>query len=45
MYVTYRAPRQGHRSAFSVAKRLKDSRATSPTDCVWIVPGTARQDD
>ncbi len=45
MYVTYHAPRTGNRSAFAVAKRLKAQRAVSPTDCVWIVPGTARLDD
>jgi hypothetical protein len=45
MYVTYHAPRQGHRSAFAVAKRAKAPRANALTDCVWIVPGTARLDD
>jgi len=45
MYVTYHAPRTGNRSAFAVAKRLKAQRPVSPTDCVWIVPGTARLDD
>lgn len=45
MYVTYHAPRQGHRNAFAVARRPKAQRSVSPTDCVWIVPGTARLDD
>lgn len=45
MYVTYHTPRQGHRSSFSVGKRPKAQRSVALTDCVWIVPGTARLDD
>ena len=46
MFVVYHTPRAGRHSAFAVAKRLRAAAAKPGlTDCVWLVPGTARDTD
>ena len=45
MFVVYHTPRTGRHSAFAVAKRLRATTKPGLTDCVWLVPGTARDAD
>jgi hypothetical protein len=45
MFVVYHTPRAGRHSAFAVARRAKAVTKPNLTDCVWLVPGTARLTD
>lgn len=42
MFVVYHTPRAGRHSAYAVSKRLRAAAKPGLTDCVWLVPGTAR---